>query len=197
MAVPPNHVYVIGCRSIATCQLTNAIFSPAFKKLDSDYWLELESTYKERIVQRRQLYAQHGKDILQALPGSELACRELMEMALQFLSIRYPQHFEIIGNTFVNHVLNTRHDLAAADPLLVLLDNVAEDFGITMRDEKTGRYHLRAGVICSSLGWKLGHKIGMGLPGVHQAVPNYKEKMAFSMDRCVCKRIRKRLQHGH
>lgn len=108
-----------------------------------------------------------------------------MEMALQFLAARYPQQFEIRDNVFVNHILNTTHDLAVGEPLHILLHNVPEDFGITMRDEKTGRYHLRAGMICSSLGWKLGQKIGMGLQGVHQEVPSYKEKMAFSMDRCV------------
>lgn len=157
----------------------------AFKKLDADYWLELESTYRERITQRRDLYAQHGKEILQALPGSELACKELMEMALQYLSIKYPQHFQVKDGHFVNRILATTRDLSVAEPLHVLLENLPEDFGIMMRDEKTGRYHLRAGVICSSLGWKLGQKMGMGLPGVHHAVPGYKEKLAFSMDRCV------------
>lgn len=104
-------------------------------------------------------------------------------MALQFLSIRYPNHFQIRGNSFVNSILNTKHDLALIDPLHVLLGNIPEDFGIMMRDEKTGRYHLRAGVICSSLGWKLGQKIGMGLSGIHEAVPGYESKLAFSMDR--------------
>ncbi|KAG8422950.1 hypothetical protein J3459_009869 [Metarhizium acridum] len=155
----------------------------SFKKLDSNYWLELESTYRERITQRRDLYAQQGKEILQALPGSELACKELMEMALQYLGIRYPQHFRVGDGIFVNRILATTHDLSVAEPLHVLLENVPEDFAVMMRDEKTGRYHLRAGVVCSSLGWKLGQKIGMGLPGVHQAVPGYKEKLAFSVDR--------------
>ncbi|TWU71268.1 hypothetical protein ED733_000274 [Metarhizium rileyi] len=159
----------------------------SFKKLDSDYWLELESTYRERIIQRRDLYAQHGEDILQALPGSELACKELMEMALQYLSIKYPQQFEVRDDVFVNHILNKKHELSVTEPLRVLLEHLPEDFGITMRDEKTGRYHLRAGMICSSLGWKLGQKIGMGLASVHQAVPSYKEKLAFSMDRFFTK----------
>lgn len=170
----PIRVYISPLTVMPTLALT---------KLDHNYWLELESTYRERITQRRSLYDQHGKAILQALPGSELACKELTEMALQFLSLRYPQSFNIRGTVFVNNILGTSHDVRVCDPLHVLLENLPEDFGIMMRDEKTGRYHLRAGVICSSLGWKLGEKIGMGLSGVHQAVPSYKEKMAFSMDR--------------
>lgn len=106
-----------------------------------------------------------------------------MEMALQFICARYPRQFMLAGNILVNHILKTEHDLGVAEPLHVLLDNVPEDFAITLRDHKTGRYHLRAGVICSTIGWNLNQKIGLPLSDVHQPVPAYKEKMEFSMDR--------------
>lgn len=171
--------------------LTTKLVPSALSKLDPDYWLELESSYEERLAQRQDLYRAHQKEILQALPGSELACKELMEMVLQFLSIRYPDHFQIKGNILVNSILTTEYDLTFADPLHILLDNIPEDFGIMMRDEESGRYHLRAGIICSSLGWKLGQKIGMGLSDIHEAVPSYENKMAFSMDRYVYSMIYK------
>ena len=155
----------------------------AFHKLDKDYWIELESTYRERIDQRRALYAQHGSDVMQALPGSELACKELMEMVLQYICTRYPNCFRVEGNMFHNYILQTSTNLATTEPLHVLLQNVPEDFAITLRNEKTGRYHFRAGVVLSTLGWKLCEKIGLELAGVHAPVPSYKEKMAFSMDR--------------
>ncbi|KAF7563664.1 hypothetical protein G7046_g459 [Stylonectria norvegica] len=159
----------------------------SFKKMEADYWIELESTYRERIAQRQALYAQHGKDVLQALPGSELACKELMEMVLQFLCARYPQHFEINDYVLVNHILGTKQRLSEIKPLRVLLDNVPEDFAITLRDQDTGRYCFRAGVVCSSVGWHLDQKIGLGLPEIHKTVPDYKEKMEFSMDRFFTK----------
>ena len=118
--------------------------------------MELEKNYKERIAQRKLLYEQHGKSVLQYLPGSELACKELMEMTLQFLCARYPQYFEL-----------------------------ASDFGIMLRNPETGHYELRAGVICSALGWNLGTKMGMHLHEIHEPIPDYKEKMQFSMDRYV------------
>lgn len=55
-----------------------------------------------------------------------------------------------------------------------------------LRDERSGRYVLRAGVICSALGWNLGTKLGKHLADIHAPIPDYKEKMAFSMDRYVC-----------
>ncbi|KND90844.1 hypothetical protein TOPH_04658 [Tolypocladium ophioglossoides CBS 100239] len=155
----------------------------SFQKLDPDYWIELESTYRERIVQRRELYAQHGSDVLQALPGSELACKELMEMVLQYICARYPDSFRVDNNVLYNNILGTSTDLEKVHPLHVLLHNVPEDFAITLRNEKTGRYHFRAGVVLSTLGWKLSQKIGLELSGIHAPVPSYKEKMAFSMDR--------------
>ncbi|PHH63335.1 hypothetical protein CDD80_1233 [Ophiocordyceps camponoti-rufipedis] len=155
----------------------------ALQKLDPDYWLELESTYRSRIRQRQDLHAQHGSNILNSLPGSELAQRELMEMAVQFLCARYPQYFELRGQTLVNHLLATEHHLDEVAPLRVLLDNVPEDFAVLLRDEGTGRYVLRAGVVCSTIGWHVGEKMGMGLSEIHKAVPDFEEKLSLSVDR--------------
>jgi hypothetical protein len=157
----------------------------AYKKLEPDWWLELDKTYTSRIKQRQELHAKHTSHIIQSLPGTELACKELMEMTLQFLCSRYPSLFSINPRdlTFRNNILNTTTDLKEKDPLEVLLDNVPEDFAVMVRDPQTGYYSFRAGVICSSLGWSLGTKIGLGLRDVHGEVPDYKEKMEFSMDR--------------
>lgn len=134
--------------------------------------------------QRKELYAKYGKDILDWMPGSELACKELMEMVLLFICARYPQYFSIRdGRMLENKILETVQDIRAKHPLEILMDNVPEDFAITMRDDKTGFYVFRAGVICSSLGWNVGTKIGLHLHEIHGPVPDYKEKMRFSMDR--------------
>ncbi|KZF22904.1 alpha-1,2-mannosyltransferase [Xylona heveae TC161] len=158
-------------------------------KMEPDWWLELENTYVTRIQQRRDLFAQYGKAVLDHLPGSELACKELMEMALQFLCSRYPQYFSLSSDKRIlhNRILGTETDLKAIHPLHVLLENVPEDFGIMLRDPTNGAYYLRAGVICSSLGWNLGLKVGKRLHEIHEPVPDYKEKMQFSMDRFFSK----------
>ena len=153
--------------------------------MQPDWWIELENTYIERIQQRKELFAQHGKDVLNALPGSELACKELMEMVVQFLCARYPHYFSLSSDKKVlqNGILGTETHLDQIHPLHVLLENVPEDFAIMQRDDKSGRYILRAGVICSALGWNLGTKMGKNLAGIHAPIPDYKEKMQFSMDR--------------
>ncbi|KAI9665149.1 MAG: hypothetical protein M1831_002159 [Alyxoria varia] len=169
-------------------------------KLDTDFWLELEKSYKSRIAQRKSLNANNPKLVLQTLPGSELACKELMEMCLQFMVARYPHYFSLdlqykddgrSGETthavFNNGILGTEVDLKTTDPMVVLLENVPEDFGVMLRNPEDGGYYLRAGLICSALGWNVDTKIGKRLNEVHEPVPDYAEKMRFSMDRFFAK----------
>lgn len=151
--------------------------------MDPDFWLELDDTYNELIQTRMDIHARYGKDVIQTFPGSKLACKELVEMVIQFLCARYPTQFEREDRTFYNHILGKSYNIFATDPLIFLLENVPEDFAIMLRDPETGTYKFRAGVICASTGWSLGTKIGMGLQDIHSPVPDYKQKMQLSMDR--------------
>ena len=157
--------------------------------MEPDWWLEVENTYVSRIKERRDLFTEHGKKVLDYLPGSELACKELMEMCLQFYCSRYPACFSLSADkrVFHNTLLKENTDIRSMHPLRVLLNNVPEDFAIVLRNESDGMYYFRAGVICSSLGWNVGTKIGLQLKEIHKPIPDYKEKMSFSMDRYFSK----------
>jgi len=161
----------------------------ALTKMEPDWWLEVENTYVSRIKERQGLFKEYGSKVLDYLPGSELACKELMEMCLQFYGARYPTYFSLSPDkrTFHNTLLRTETDIKSMHPLQVLLNNVPEDFAIVLRNETDGMYYFRAGVICSSLGWNVGTKIGMQLKEIHKPIPDYKEKMSFSMDRYFSK----------
>lgn len=157
--------------------------------MEPDWWLEIENTYLARITERRGLYDQYGAMVLDYLPGSELACKELMEMCLQFYCARYPKLFSLSDNRriFYNKLSQEETDVTSMHPLHVLLRNIPEDFAIVLRNERDGLYYFRAGVICSALGWNVSTKIGLTLKDIHKPIPDYKEKMAFSMDRYFSK----------
>ena len=187
MGVSSNYVYVFRCRERLTGPLT---FNIALTKLESDWWLELENNYISRIAEREGLFEKHGKMVLDYLPGSELAAKELMEMALQFLCARYPQYFllkttEAEGYVFHNGILRTQTTINSMHPLHVLLHNVPEDFAVMLRNPEDGFYYFRAGILCSALGWNVSTKLGLQLKEIHAPIPDYKEKMEFSMDRLV------------
>ena len=176
------------------------ITSVALSKLEPNYWLELESTYASRVFQRKELFKIQGIQVLNYLPGSELACKETMELALQFLAARYPTHFSLAFNpennihTFHNNILQTSTPTNSKHPLEILMENIPEDFAIMIRNPSTGLYHLRAAVLCSSLGWTVATKLGLSLSEIHAPIPGYnapisgyKLKMAPSMDRYFAK----------
>jgi hypothetical protein len=85
-----------------------------------------------------------------------------MEMTIQYLCARYPNQFSFSARTGIitNHILGTQADVRKGKiaggegkgALVWLMENVPEDFLITLPDEKTGLYTLKAGVACSALG---------------------------------------------
>jgi Protein of unknown function (DUF3445) len=152
----------------------------------------MDSTYQTRIAQRRVLLDQHGPDLCDALPGSELALKELSEMVIQFLCARYPLQFQLKRtddgrHVFHNNILRTSVDVTSTTSLEFLANNVPEDFVLMLRDPDTGKYRLRAGIICSAIGWNLGEKLDQELSDIHEHVPDYKAKMEKSMDRWFAK----------
>jgi hypothetical protein len=157
--------------------------------MEPDWWLEIDKTYPSMIAERQKLFRLHGNKVLDFLSGSELACKELMEQCLLFYCHRFPLHFSLSNDkkTFTNNLLNTTTEIKSQPPLHVLLNNVPEDFAIVLRNEVDGMYYMRAGVICSSLGWNVSTKLGLQLRDIHGSIPDYKEKMQFSMDRYFSK----------
>ncbi|ORY70972.1 uncharacterized protein BCR38DRAFT_453639 [Pseudomassariella vexata] len=161
----------------------------ALMKLETDYWLELEHNYHRRMKQRLALLEEHGEKVLFWCPGSELASRELMEMVVQFLCIRYPHYFQLEQNNTVlrNRLLDTVTEIPSMHPLQVLFNNVPEDFAVMCRNEEDGLYYLRSAMICSSVGWNIGLHKNKVLRRIHDNVPQWEEKMAFSVDRWFTK----------
>src|ERR1700760_2505147 len=102
----------------------------ALMAMEPNWWLELESTYQERVAQRRRLYEERGTAIIDSLPGSEEACQELMQMVIQFLCARYPCQFMLDTKTgvFHNKILDIRCDVREVNnPLVFFLEHIPED----------------------------------------------------------------------
>lgn len=158
-------------------------------KFDPDWWVELERNYHSTMAARQELLRTHPGNVMFEYPGSELACRELMEMLLQFVTRRYPQYFSLErdNTVLVNRLLGTTSDLVGTPPLRVIFDNIPEDYALMLRNEDDGLYYLRAAMVCSSVGWDIGQHRNKPLQGIHTHVPDFKEKMAFSMDRFFSK----------
>lgn len=158
-------------------------------KFEPDWWVELEQNYLKTMAARLNLLKEHSSRIFFQGPGADLAARELMEMLLQFLCKRYPQHFALSAADdalFHNRLLNTTTNLTTTPPLRVLFENVPEDYAIMLRHEADGFYYLRAAMVCSSVGWHIGQHRDRPLRAIHTEVPDA-GRMAMSMDRWFSK----------
>ncbi len=153
--------------------------------------MELEQNYVESMAERQALLERHGDRIFFCEPGAEPACRELMEMVVQFLCTRYPRYFSLECQegdehvVLVNRLLGTRTDVSptsSTNPLSAVFANVPEDYALMVRNEADGKYYLRAAAVCSSVGWDVAAHRAEPLGLVHAAVPRY-HSFALSMDR--------------
>jgi len=141
--------------------------------------------HQNRLVDRA------GVDLSRTNRTTEAAIRRPWQSdhRCEFLCARYPNQFQVNWRSglFHNRILGTWSNTRTVDALEFLLDHVPEDFLITQRDDQSGLYVLRAAVSCSAVGWRLQDKMGRPLHEIHGPVPDYKEKMQFSMDRYFSK----------
>ncbi|KAK3313640.1 hypothetical protein B0H66DRAFT_566664 [Apodospora peruviana] len=160
----------------------------ALMKYEPDWWIELEQNYKSTMAQRFELLNKYPSQIFFHGPAADLATRELMEMLLQFMVKRYPQHFSLSADNtvFHNRLLETTTDLLTTPSLKAIFDNVPEDYALMLRNEDDGFYYLRAAATCSSVGWNIGQHRDKVLRDIHEHVPD-RDKMAMSMDRYFSK----------
>ncbi|KAK0671354.1 hypothetical protein QBC41DRAFT_316023 [Cercophora samala] len=160
----------------------------ALMKYNPDFWVELEQNYLPTMAARQKLLSEHPDRIFFQGPGADLACRELMEMLLQFLCRRYPSHFHLSNDNtlFHNLLLATVTDLTSTPPLKVVFQNVPEDYAIMLRNQEDGFYYLRAASVCSSVGWHIAQHKDQPMKKIHTHVPDA-DKMQFSLDRWFAK----------
>ena len=50
--------------------------------MEPDWWLEVDNTSISRIAERKNIFKEYGKNVLDYLPSSELVYKEIMEIYL-------------------------------------------------------------------------------------------------------------------
>jgi hypothetical protein len=115
------------------------VMTMGIRKIEPQHWLDMDNRYGEEQKLRRDLLEHHKDGVTQALPGSETACVEVLEMVVDYLKHRYPNLFfhpegnrdyirnEITGYTFR---ITTPYPVA---PLEVAAQLVMEDLNIMIK----------------------------------------------------------------
>jgi hypothetical protein len=146
--------------------------------------IELDDRYADEMAQRRVLLAEQHAEVFAAVPASDAARRDVLDLLADYLPARFPAWFTRSGALLHNRLTGETWDLAAlpADPLAVAARLVQEDLCIVQPDAE-GNILLTAGVVCFPSRWRLADKIGRPLPVVHEHVPFYAERLARPVDR--------------
>ena len=149
--------------------------------------IELDERYPEEMAERRRLLAVRHGDVFAALPGSEAARREVLEVLAELLPRRFPAWFARDGAMLRNRLTGEDWDLGALplDPLEVAGRLVQEDLCL-LRLTPEGPV-LDAAVLCFPSRWSLAEKLGQPLATIHTRVPFYGERLARPVDRLMPK----------
>lgn len=149
--------------------------------LDPADWIRLDATWPDLLAERRRLLRERRAEVLLAPPGTESAARDLLHRLASHLSAQFPALYAQDGRKLLNRLTGETLDISGAPPLETACLLVPEDFCL-LRQE-AGTWRLAAGIVCFPNRWRLAEKAGRGLPGIHQPVPGYPERLAAPVDR--------------
>jgi hypothetical protein len=153
------------------------------KALDLADWIEIDKRFAAQLEERRALLERRRGEVLAALPESEAGQRELLELLLDHLPERFPEHYDRQDGWIENRI--TGEHFALADwndaPLEFAGRLVQEDLCLLQRGE--AGYRLVAAVLCFPAHWRLADKLGRPLEVIHEPVPGFGERLAAPVDR--------------
>lgn len=148
-------------------------------------WLEVDDRYPAEMAERRNLLATRHAEVFAALPGSEAARREVLDLVVAHLLAHHPAWFRQESGRLRNGLTGEAWDLAApgCDPLELAGRLVQEDLCL-VRPDAAGPL-LEAALLCAPSRWRLAEKIGLPLRGVHGPVPGYAARLGAPVDRLM------------
>jgi hypothetical protein len=146
-------------------------------------WFEIDARYPDELAERRALLATRRDEVFAALPDSEAARAEALELIADHLPRHRPAWFARQGRTLRNHLTGEAWDLDAPphDPLELAARLVQEDLCVIAPGAEGPCF--TAGVVCFPSRWRLAEKIGKPLMAVHGPVPLYAERLGAAVDR--------------
>ena len=159
------------------------------QKTDINGIIHIDSLYAERIKARQDIVGQYP-GALDCLDSAEGMLNELYEFLVQaFLPYRYPTIFHLNPSTNMTENLITKDSLPHTAPtdrhetLRKINRNVEEDLLMMLPSPDGDGYSLQSFIWAYPVGFDPQSKLGLKLREAHAPVPNYKEKLAASMDR--------------
>ncbi|MEO0486026.1 MAG: DUF3445 domain-containing protein [Pseudomonadota bacterium] len=135
---------------------------PSLQVLDPAGWLIFDEAEAGQIARRKTLVAERPGDVLAALPGSEAAQAEALEMIGAHLGEAHGREV----------VLGQMADLAGA---------IQED--VVILEPRDGVHVMTAAILCFPASWSLAEKIGRPMASIHAPVAEIDTRMDRQIER--------------
>ncbi len=146
-------------------------------------WFEIDALYHDEMRQKRDLLATRHAEVFGALPVSEAARVEALDLVVSNLRQHHPTWFGDTAGHLRNRLTGETWQLGAVpcDPLELAGRLVQEDLCIIQQAEDGPRF--TAALLCFPSRWRLHDKLGKPLAAVHGPVPLYADRLARPVDR--------------
>lgn len=149
--------------------------------LAASEWIAFGEDRLEQMTEKERLLRTRREQVVVALPGSEPAMRETLDVVVAHLG-RFHGGCERPTERSELHVRGGAGSTADVAPLEAAARLVQEDLCVLQPDED-GRYRLTAGCVCFPSNWDLPEKLGQPLGAIHDPVPGFGETLAAPVDR--------------
>jgi hypothetical protein len=146
--------------------------SMGLRPLDLSAWLTPDEHRDAELREKARLLQERHGEVFAALPGSELAGAEVLELVLEQLTSMQPPLVAATADGWRDPATGLLVLTAGLHPLDVAARLVQEDLCVMERDVD-GAWILTAAAVCFPSRWLLADKIGRSLSAIHDPVPGY------------------------
>ncbi|MCW8131076.1 MAG: DUF3445 domain-containing protein [Planctomycetota bacterium] len=163
----------------------NAPFRMAMglQELDPRDWIRIDERFAADRALKRELLDRRHAEVFAALPGSEAAGRECLELLAEHLLAVFPPWYRREDGGWRLMLSGERiRDDPALHPLDLAARLVQEDLCL-MQSGPDGPYRLTAAAVCFPSRWKIAEKLGQPMRGIHAPVPFYGRELGEKADR--------------
>jgi hypothetical protein len=146
-------------------------------------WLQPDHRRGVELAERARLLAERHDEVFAALPGTEAAGAEVLELVRGWERTHRPDLTSDLGvdPSRTDRAGTDRGDDPGAHPLEVAGRRTQEDLVVMVPHD--GRYHLDAAVLCFPSHWRLSDKLGGSAAAIHGPVPGYDTELSDRVDR--------------
>jgi hypothetical protein len=153
-------------------------------------WFEFDDRYPNEMVEKRHLLSTARDDVFAAMPESDNARRETLDLVAKALTFHHLDWFGWEGSILSNRLTGESWDIRLGDPLELAGRLVQEDLCLIQNREQGPVF--TAATLCFPSRWRLLDKIGKPLAVVHGPVPRYSDRLQGPVDRFM-----RHLKPGH